>query len=454
MKHTGIKILSLLLLITVMSISLISCFEDPKSAYDIAVENGYVGTEEQWLASLKGQDLDIMDIYAAAVADGNYTGDGDFLTFLTDYLHLDSEAVAEAILAHQAKDTAYITALPLLSSVSVECSSSALGGSNSAVGSGVILSVEKNSGDAYILTNYHVVMQSNAPDATVHNSIQVFLYGDTRSAENVISAKCIGGSYTYDLAVLRVKGSDRIKSSSVVPVIPADSETVVAGTDAIAIGNGAGLGISVTRGIVSIESKNVRIHSDSAATQRLIQIDTPVNEGNSGGGLFNAEGKLIGIVSAKVEEVGVENIGYAIPSNIALRAANRIITDFEAGGGADSTLINPVDLRYLHLGIEIYTEDTHAVYDMERGVTYIAETVKVNSVTLNTPAKAMGLTAGDIITTVQVDDRVIPVIRDYSLRDALMLCNIGSVISITVQRGGAEHTLTLTVTASHLKTVD
>ncbi len=450
MKHTVIKVISLLLLITMLSIPMVACFDEPMSAYDVAVKNGFVGTEEQWLASLKGQDLDIMEIYEAAVRDGSYTGDGDFLTFLTDYLHLDSEKIAEAILASQEKDTSYITALPLLSSVSIECTTNR----SSAVGSGVFLSVEKNSGDAYILTNYHVVMQQNLPNAAAHSTIRVFLYGDREDASNVINARYIGGSYDYDLAVLRVKSSERIKSSSVVPVRVADSDRVVAGADAIAIGNGAGLGISVTRGIVSIESKQVRVSQDSEATQRLMQIDTPVNEGNSGGGLFNANGELIGIVSAKVEEEFVENIGYAIPSNIAVRLANRIITEFEATGGASSLLMNPVTLRKMELGIDVATVNTHAVYDLEREVTYITETVKVASVVLGSAAKTMGLQTGDIIQSVEVDGTLIEVTRDFSLRDALLLCNVGSQLTITVERGGAVRALHLTVLVTHLKAVD
>ncbi len=453
MKTFSVKLLSLLLISVMLCFALVSCGEDPKSAYDIAVDNGYVGTEEQWLASLKGQDLDIMDIYEAAIADGAYTGDGDFLSFLTEYLKLDPEEVAAAILESQMKDTSSIVALPLLSSVVIECSSSSLSGRTAAAGSGVLLSIEKNTGDAYILTNYHVVMQENKANSAVHSAIHVYLYGDDNSAENLINARYIGGSYTYDLAVLRVRGSERIKKSSVVPVSIADSNSVVAGADAIAIGNGAGLGISVTRGIVSIESMQVKLHANSADTQRLIQIDTPVNEGNSGGGLFNAEGKLIGIVSAKLDEESVENIGYAIPSNIAVRAAMRIIKDFEATGSANSSLIIPVDLKYLHLGVTIHTEDAHAEYDMERDVTYITEKVKVDTVALNSVAKSMGIRSGDIIKSIQVDDTLISVTRDFTVRDALMLCNSGSSLTITVMRNNTEQTLTYKVVATDLKTV-
>ncbi len=448
MKHHIMKVFSLVLLLTIALLSLVSCFDEPKSAYDVAVSNGFVGTEEQWLASLKGQDLDIMDIYETAVANGAYSGNGDFLTFLTDYLKLDSDMIAKAILEYQAKDTSQVTALPLLSSVSIVCPGSIANGGGT-TGSGVILSLEKNAGDAYILTNYHVVMQKNAANASPYERIYTYLYGDTQTAQNAITAHYIGGSYSYDLAVLRISGSDRLRTSSAVPTAIADSETVVAGADAIAIGNGAGLGISVTRGIVSIDSKLVQV-SNGQATQRLIQIDTPVNEGNSGGGLFNSSGKLIGIVSAKMAEDGVENIGYAIPSNIAIRAAKRIISDFEAVGS--TAFINPVSLKVVQLGVEMEVSDAHAAYDIEHQVTYLTETVKVKSVTLGSLAKANGLLVGDILKSIDVDGTTIEVRRDFSFRDALMLCEPGSTVTITVMRDNLLKTITFKTPVSEFTT--
>ncbi len=439
------KLLPVVLVLILVSTLLVSCFEDPKSAYDIAVENGFVGTEEQWLASLKGQDLNIIDIYESAVENGNYTG--DLLSFLSDYLQLDSEMIAEAILKNQAKDTSHITALPLLASVSIQCSSSSLGATGGgAAGSGIFLAVEKNSGDAYVLTNYHVVMRNNAANSTAHSSISVFLYGEDTTVSNAIPAKYIGGSFTYDIAVLKISNSSRIKQSAALPVSVANSDEIVTGADAIAIGNGAGLGISVTRGIVSMDSKMVQV-SATGDPQRLLQIDTPVNEGNSGGGLFNSEGKLIGIVSAKMEDDRVENIGYAIPSNIAIRSAKRIIAEHELRNGS-SGFITPVSLTVAQLGIEMLGSNAHAVYDMERNVTYISETVTVNRVALNSVAKSAGLAAGDVVREVVIDGTVIRVERDFAFRDAMMLCNPDSSVTIRVERNGVEKDITFTTPES------
>ncbi len=443
MKHTAVKIISALLLLSVIGVLLISCGGEPKSAYDVAVSNGFVGTEKQWLESLKGQDLDIVDIYEKAV-DAGYTG--DFLSFLTEYLDLDPAMLADAIAKYQEKDTSHAIALSLLSSVSISCPGSITTGGGKS-GSGVIVSLEKNNGNAYILTNYHVVMQYNAAGAPAANAIYVYLYGDD---QNAITARYIGGSYTYDLAVLQISGSERIRSSSVVPVSPADSDLIVAGTDAIAIGNNAGLGISVTHGIVSIDSKHVSVTKDGML-QRLIQIDTPVNEGNSGGGLFNANGELIGLVSAKLNEEGMENIGYAIPSNIAVRAAKRIIADFKASNN-DHT-VNPVPLKVMDLGIATSASNPHAVYDTERNVTTITETVKISGVALGSLAKANGLKSGDVLKSIEVDGTLIPIVREFSYHDALMLCKAGSTVTIRFTRDGTSKTVTFQTPTSEYEIV-
>ncbi len=448
MKRKLFRTVALALLGVLLSISLVSCMDAPKSAYDVAVDNGFVGTEEQWLASLKGQDLDIMDIYEAAVENGAYTG-GDFLTFLTDFLKLDSEMIADAIVKYQEKDTSHVSALPLLSSVSIVCPGSLISGGGK-TGSGVILSLEKNAGDAYIITNYHVVMQQNTVNSAPHSAIYVYLYGDAQNTQNAISARYIGGSYSYDIAVLRITDSDRLRDSAAVPVHVEDSETVVAGADAIAIGNAAGLGISVTRGIVSIDSKLVNV-AEKAIYQRLIQIDTPVNEGNSGGGLFNSSGKLIGIVSAKMSEDGVENIGYAIPSNIAIRAANRIIKDFESVNTGFT--VNPVSLKVARLGIEMSVSGAHAVYDIDRDVTYLTETVEIASVSLGSLAKANGLRAGDILVSIDVDGTTIPIVRDFSFRDALLLCNVNSTVTVTFTRNGVLQSVSFKTPTSEFSTI-
>lgn len=451
MKQSLFRFTCMILCLVAACLLLASCGKQPASAYDLAVKNGFVGTEEQWLASLNGQNLRIEDIYARAVQEG-YTG--SFLDFLTDYLSVDPAMLSDAIYSYQARDTAQMVANSLLASVSVQCQTSGTAtGVSPAAGSGVIYSLVKNEGNAYIITNYHVVSYETEDGNAIYQSIFVFLYGAQRTSENAIKATYIGGSATHDLAVLKVSSSELLKNSSAVPIAVADSDLLVAGQDAIAIGNAAGKGISVTRGIISIESKAVELSSDTKS-RRLIQVDTPINEGNSGGGLFDREGNLIGIVTAKVEADGVENIGYAIPSNVATRIAQSLIESFEAQALGDFIFEkNAVNLKVADIDVTLSSVNARAVWDAERQITRLTEDVTVDSIGALSPAKAAGLKRGDIITAIKVDDTEISVTRAFSATDAMLLCREGSTVTITYLRGTAKGSATFTVSASHFKTV-
>ena len=107
-----------------------------------------------------------------------------------------------------------------------------------------------------------------------------------------------------------------------------DSEMINVGESAIAIGNPEGNGFSTSLGIVSVDSEYIEMTGADGVTNvefRVMRIDTAVNGGNSGGGLFNSKGELIGIVNAKIQSTTVENIAYAIPSNLAAAVADNII---------------------------------------------------------------------------------------------------------------------------------
>ena len=118
-----------------------------------------------------------------------------------------------------------------------------------------------------------------------------------------------------------------------------------------------------------------------------MRVDTAVNSGNSGGGMFDGKGNLIGIVNAKIVDDGVENIGYAIPSNVAIAIAENIIhychgTDVER-------------VQRALLGITVNATDSKAVYDGETGCVTISETVSVYEVGEGTLAHGV-LQKGDV----------------------------------------------------------
>lgn len=166
-------------------------------------------------------------------------------------------------------------------------------------GSGVIISQ-----DGYIVTNNHVIENSSKISVTTK---------DGKSYD----AKLIGSDDETDLAVLK------IKATGLTPVTYGNSSDVVVGDTAIAIGNPLGnLGGTVTQGIVSALDRQITLEGKS---MQLIQTDAAVNPGNSGGGMFNNRGELIGVVVAKSGGTNVEGIGFAIPVDKVKSVAKQLV---------------------------------------------------------------------------------------------------------------------------------
>lgn len=173
----------------------------------------------------------------------------------------------------------------------------------SGAGSGVIISA-----DGLIITNNHVVSGANAITVTTTDGTEY-------------TAKVIGTDSDSDIAVIKVEATN-------LPfALMGDSDTLVVGQEVLAVGNPLGeLGGTVTNGIVSALSRDVNI---DGTEMTLIQTNAAVNPGNSGGGLFNLYGELIGIVNAKSSTTSsgtsVEGIGFAIPANTAAKVTEELI---------------------------------------------------------------------------------------------------------------------------------
>ncbi len=166
-------------------------------------------------------------------------------------------------------------------------------------GSGVIIS-----SDGYIVTNHHVIDGAD--------NILVRLSDKTE-----YKAILVGSDIKTDLAVLK------IEKSGLKPAVFADSDLVQVGDQVIAVGNPLGeLGGSVTNGIISALDREIVIDNQNMT---LLQTNTAINPGNSGGGLFSMNGELIAIVNAKSTGAEIDNIGFAIPSNIAKKVVADII---------------------------------------------------------------------------------------------------------------------------------
>ena len=314
----------------------------------------------------------------------------------------------------------------------------------SSAGSGVIYQLDKNEGDAFIITNYHVVYDASSnTENGISRDIRVYLYGSS-SEEQAISATYVGGSVYYDIAVLRVEDSEILKNSDACQIDISDSDQVTVGDRAIAIGNAEGYGISVSSGIVSVDSEYITMTAADGRSEvsfRVMRVDTAVNSGNSGGGLFDGQGKLIGIVNAKIVDDGVENIGYAIPSNVAVSIADNII-DYCYGTDEES-------VQRALIGITVNATDSKAVYDSQTGRIGIYETVSVYEVSKGSLADGV-LQKGDVLLSATVNGEKTDITRQYHIIDMMLDVRIGDVVTLEILRGNEKSTVQITITENCL----
>lgn len=262
------------------------------------------------------------------------------------------------------------------------------GGSSTSTsaGSGVILSE-----DGYIVTNAHVI--ENLVD---EDSIQIKLYNG-----KTVGAKLIGYDTRTDLAVLKIN-ENALPFASLV-----DSTQLVLGQDVFAIGNPLGLGKSVSNGIISALEKEIYVNR---VYLTVIQTNAAVNAGNSGGGLFDNNGNLVGIVNAKrpsTYTTSVEGMGYAIPAN----TVSRIVSDIVEYGYVKDRAT---------LGVRVYTTSGY----------YTSSGVMISEVIENGGAEKAGIKENDVI--IAIDDTTVDTYADLS--KALDSKEVGDIVTVTVLR--------------------
>ena len=172
-----------------------------------------------------------------------------------------------------------------------------------------------------------------------------------------------------------------------------------------------------------------------------MRVDAAVNGGNSGGGLYNSEGKLIGIVNAKRIGGDVENMGYAIPSNLAKSLADNIIAHCD---GNNVTQVNrPI------LGITITAYVTGLVVDPESGEPVRKELVEVT--TVNAGSLAYGkIMVGDVINSITLDGVTVEASHVYTIPELMLNARIGSVAVMNITRGETDMSISFTITEASI----
>lgn len=343
----------------------------------------------------------------------------------------------------QSGNVAAAASVALRSAVSIYCTfqePGRYGKEYYSAGSGVIYQLDKEKGDAFIITNHHVVYDADSKEENgISTTIEVYLYGSELEGYEMV-AEYVGGSQYYDIAVLHISGSDVLKQSDAIAVTVADSDTVAVGQTAIAVGNAEGEGITTTSGIISVDSEHITMTAADNVTEisyRVMRVDTAVNHGNSGGGLYNDRGELIGIVNAKIIDDEVENIGYAIPTRVVIGVAENIL-DYCFETDCESVM------RAM-LGVTIINKASRAVYDKETGLVRIEEAIEVYEVSSTSIAKGK-LEVGDILLSVQLNDQLQMITRQHHVIDLMLHARAGDSMKITVLRNGQEKTVTLKLT--------
>ena len=272
----------------------------------------------------------------------------------------------------------------------------------SGAGSGVIIS-----SDGYILTCAHVVSGASQITVTI---------GDTD-----YTATVVGEDDTSDVAVLK------IDATGLTPATVGDSDSLSVGDSVLAVGNPLGeLGGTVTSGIVSALNRSVTIQGTSSTnTMSLIQMDASVSPGNSGGGLFNMNGELIGLVNAKSSSSDAEGLGFAIPINDAIQVAQDLLENGYVSGRPY------MGITY----IAVTDAQTAAQFNVNAYGVYVVDVVQGG------PADKAGLKAGDRIVSIDGTE----IAQKDDLGTLMQQHTAGDTLSITVARDGQMQTVSLTL---------
>jgi putative serine protease PepD len=291
------------------------------------------------------------------------------------------------------------------------------GSSGSGTGSGSIIR-----SDGYILTNNHVISPAVGADGALS-----VLY----SGGETVPATLVGRDPLSDLAVLKVKTTAKL------PIVAAgNSSTLVVGQPVVALGAPLGLSSTVTSGIISALGRTVPVPTDEGMTAVLagaVQTDASINPGNSGGALVNCAGQLIGVNTAIATVPnaagqaggGSVGIGFAVPSDAALKIADELIRDGHItypSFGVSVSAISPADAQQFGVPVGLH----------------------VDVVTPGAALAKAGIQQGDVITKIDGQSAT----SSEILTTFVLNHKVGDKVPVTYYRNGRTKTVTATLTAS------
>ena len=292
----------------------------------------------------------------------------------------------------------------------------------------------------------------------------IYLYG-YQSEEYKLTASFVGGSAENDIAVLKVErnksqNNERLFGENYKPVDLGDSKDLDVGETIIAVGNplladtsnikdGSGAKVYVedlknryvdalcltsTDGVVSNVSEYCKfghqLDAGSYVNMRLIRVSAAINAGNSGGGLYDVSGKLVGIVNGKIVSEEYDNVGFAIPVNIAARLADKIIAECDG----ETTRVEAIRATSESLGITVENGESKTIFDsnVAGGSFVVKNNVLVK--TRNLSMAGSGLEIGNVISSVSFNDESVKykLDNDYDLNDVLLIAKKGETTKIVL----------------------
>ena len=316
-----------------------------------------------------------------------------------------------------------------------------------------------SSGSGFFSQQYTAVKVADVEAAPIGthflDNYEVYLYG-YQADGYALSATFVGGSAENDIAVLKIdknssnKNNERIFTEDYKAAEIGDSTKLAVGENAIAVGNPLipdtsnvdtsnittisdyveaykqsyvkSLCLTATDGVVSNISEYQTFQSlldESTINMRLIRVSSAINAGNSGGGLYDIEGNLIGIVNGKIASSDYDNVGYAIPVNVATNLADRIIN--ECDGTVQKVNIKIVTAQKLGLSLAVSKFGDKAPYYDETKLEWVnSNSVSVSSVTALSLSSTLGLKVGDIISSIEIGGKVYELDNDYDFNDLLI----------------------------------
>lgn len=446
MKNKNTFLIALILVI----VAITACFVFAgglrgESAYQIAVKNGYRGSETDWLLSLQGKDGKTVDYYAMyeqSIERGEITSTTTFLEFIQSITQSGS-----------ADQMVYSIQKSLLSSVCVDVFDNHNG--SSSAGAGVVYDLQDD-GTMYVITNYHVTWTSHPLESSYYVTLYSdnYLYSESGKTEKIktkgIEMSYVGGSLNHDIAVLKsttTAAKQKVKDAkNAGALIKAEFEDptkdLAVGTSCYTVGNPMSDGMSVSDGIVSVAYETIYVNKIGPSTNvamRGIRTSCDINGGNSGGALYSSAGKVIGIINSKQDYSDgddIDGISFAIPLSVAINVTKAAIEQND-------------DPSFVNLGLTYATKSCTVRYDESTRMVVSTEEAYVASISTTSPLLLSGLQANDVITSFSIERGTettnVQMNHYYTLSDYALTLKIGDTLKINYERGEVHGTATITI---------